>query len=100
MAIARVFEARGWTVEQYDQLIERLAARLGLRPGESGPGVLFHWAAATESGVRAVDVYASRADADRLVSESIGPIAAELGLATPEITELEVHRYLRTSTAA
>jgi hypothetical protein len=98
MAIARVFEARGWTVGEYDELIERLVTQLGLEPGGSAPGVLFHWAAATDTGVRAVDVYASREDADRLAAESIGPIAADLGLAPPEITEVDVHRYLRAST--
>jgi hypothetical protein len=57
---------------------------------------LFHWAAETDDGMRAVDVYASREAADRLVNESVGPIAGELGLAPPEITELEVHNYLTT----
>jgi hypothetical protein len=95
MAIARVFEGRGWTVDQYDELIERLVAQLGLAPGASAPGVLFHWAAATDAGVRAVDVYESSEAADRLAAGSIGPIAAELGLAPPDISEVEVHRYLR-----
>jgi hypothetical protein len=94
MAIVRTFEAKGWTTDGYDELMRRLVAKLGLLPGDSAPGVLFHWAGATEDGMRAVDVYESRAAADALVSESIGPIAAELGLASPEITELEVHNYL------
>lgn len=94
MPIVRTFEAKGWTTDQYDQLIGRLVAQLGLGPGQSAPGVLFHWAAATDDGMRAVDVYESRAAADRLAGESIGPIAGELGLAPPEITELEVHNSL------
>jgi hypothetical protein len=44
--------------------------------------------------MRAVDVYESREAADRLVIDSIGPIARELGLALPEISESEVHSYL------
>lgn len=95
MVIARVFEGKGWTAAQYDALIGRLADQLGLAPGESAKGVLFHWAAASGDGMRAVDVYESRADADRLVQETIGPIAAELGLPLPDITETEVHNYLR-----
>lgn len=94
MTIVRTFEARGWTEAQYDALMEKLVADLGLPAGRSAPGVLFHWAAATETGMRAVDVYESRVAADRLVAEHIGPIAGELGLPLPEIGELEVHNYL------
>jgi hypothetical protein len=94
MAIVRTFEAKGWTAADYDELIRRLVASLDLAPGKSAPGVLFHWAAETDDGMRAVDVYDSREAADRLVNESVGPIAGELGLALPEITELEVHHYL------
>ncbi|HVT76170.1 MAG TPA: hypothetical protein VHD87_04005 [Acidimicrobiales bacterium] len=94
MTIARVFEAKGWTAAQYDELIAKLVADLGLAPGRSAPGVLFHWAAATDEGMRAVDVYESREAADTLVQDHIGPIAGALGLPLPEITELEVHNFL------
>lgn len=94
MAIARVFERKGWTPHQYDELITKLVADLRLAPGRSAPGVLFHWAAATDDGMRAVDVYESREAADRLVPDNIGPIAAGLGLPLPDITEFEVHNLL------
>jgi hypothetical protein len=94
MAVARVFEGKGWTAQQYDELIVKLAADVGLDAGQSAPGVLFHWAAATEGGMRAIDVYESRDAADRLVQDHIGPIAGSLGLPVPEITEFEVHNYL------
>ena len=94
MAIARVFEGRGWTPQQYDELIAKLVAELGLEPGGSAPGVLFHWAASTDDGMRAVDVYESREAADQLVQDHIGPIAGALGLPLPEITEFEVHNLL------
>ena len=89
MTIARIFDAPGWTPDQYDSLIARM--QLG---GRSAPGVLFHWAAQTETGMKAVDVYESRAAADHLVQEKIGPIAAELGLPAPEISEFEVRATL------
>jgi hypothetical protein len=94
MAIVRTFEAKGWTTDGYDELMRHLVTQLGLPPGQTAPGVLFHWAGATDDGMRAVDVYESREAADRLAAESIGPIAGQLGLAPPEITELEVHNYL------
>ena len=94
MTIVRTFEGKGWTASQYDELITRLVGRLGLQDGQSAPGVLFHWAAETDDGMRAVDVYESRAAADSLVTEQIAPIAQELGLPLPDVTELEVHNYL------
>jgi hypothetical protein len=90
MAIARVFDARGWTPEQYDALIARMD--LG---GRSAPGVLYHWAAATPDGMRAVDVYESREAADRLAREQIGPAAEALGLPMPAISEFEVRAILQ-----
>ena len=90
MAIARVFDAKGWTAEQYDTLIERM--ELG---GHSAPGVLFHWAAPTADGIRAVDVYESREAADRLANTKLGPLLAQLGLAMPEVSEFEVRSLLQ-----
>jgi hypothetical protein len=95
VAIARMFDGKGWTTGQYDELIARMVDQLGLKPGEAAQGVVFHWAAATDGGMRAVDVYESREAADRLVRESIGPIAGDLGLPLPDITEFEVHNILR-----
>jgi hypothetical protein len=87
--IAREFHGKGWTGEQYDELIARM--ELG---GHSASGVLCHWAAVTDDGIHAVDVYESREAADRLVQEKVGPIAAEIGLPTPEIREYNVRGYL------
>ena len=56
MAVARVFEGKGWTAQQYDELIAKLVGELGLAPGKSAPGVLFHWSATTDDGMRAVTV--------------------------------------------
>jgi hypothetical protein len=87
--IAREFNGRGWTADQYDALIERMDL-----DGRAAPGVLFHWAAVTDAGVHAVDVYESREAADRLAAERIAPLAAELGLSMPEIAEYPVHAVL------
>lgn len=89
MAIAREFNGAGWTLQQYDTLIERM--NYG---GHSAPGVLFHWAAKTPEGVHAVDVYQSREVADTLAQEKIGPLAQELGLPMPQIAEYEIHAIL------
>jgi len=92
MTVARIFDGKGWTAEQYDELLRRLLD--GSDGGRrAAPGVLFHWSAATEDGMRAVDVYESREAADALAGQIV-PIAGELGLAIPEITEFEVHDFL------
>ena len=89
MAIARVFDAPGWTTSHYDTLIARM--QLG---GHAAPGVLFHWAAQTDEGMKAVDVYDSREAADRLAQDKIGPIVAELSLPMPRISEFDVWAML------
>jgi hypothetical protein len=87
--IAREFTGKGWTGEQYDSLIEKMNL-----DGHSAPGVLFHWAATTDDGVHAVDVYESHEAADRLVQDRVGPIVAELGLPAPQIREYAVRNLL------
>ena len=94
MALAREFECKGWTADQYDALIVRCAERLNLAPDQIWPGNVFHWAAVTPTGLHVVDVYESREAGDRLAQEQIGPVAQELGLPMPEITEYEVHSFL------
>lgn len=89
MAIAREFHGPGWTGEQYDELISRMD--MG---GHSAPGVIFHWAAVTDDGVRAVDVYESVEAADKLVADLIGPLSGELGLTPPEVKQYEVRAFL------
>ena len=91
MQVARTFRGKGWTLEQYDELIDRMD--LG---GHAAPGVLFHWAGQTGDGIVAVDVYESREAADWLAQEKVGPIAAELGLPMPEVEEQSVDRILTT----
>lgn len=87
--IAREFTGRGWTAEQYDELIAGM--QLG---GRAADGVVFHWAGVTSDGIRVVDVYESREAADRLAAEKIGPLAQALGLAPPEVAEYDVHATL------
>ncbi len=94
MALAREFDCKGWTAAQYDALIDRCAERMNLERDRLWPGNMFHWAAVTPSGIHVVDVYESREAGDRLAQEQIAPVAMELGLPMPEITEYEVHSVL------
>lgn len=89
MAVVRVFECKGWTSEQYDELIARMELA-----GHAAPGVLFHVAGPTDDGFRAIDVYDSLESADRLANEKVIPIVMALGLTPPEISQFDVHSTL------
>jgi hypothetical protein len=92
VAIAAVLEFSGGTLDQYDQVIEKM----GFKPGGAGPpGALFHWITGTDDGIRVTDVWQDRETFDRFAQEKIGPITAEVGLpGPPQITFYEVHNYL------
>ena len=89
MAVAFEMNFKGATLEQYDHVMELM----GLSAGGPGPeGVVFHWAAATDDGLRVVDVWESAAAYNKFAQEQIGPFSAQVGIAgPPEVTSYEVH---------
>ena len=91
MAVAVIMEFNGATVAQYDQVINKM----NLAKGGPGPaGSLSHWAAATEAGLLAVDVWQSRELYEAFARDQIGPFSAEAGITEPpKITYHEVHNY-------
>jgi hypothetical protein len=92
MAVAVVIDFEGGTLDQYDQVVERM----GLTAGGAGPpGSLFHWATATDGGFRVTDVWETREQFDQFAQESIGPNAGAAGLdQPPRIAFHEVHNHL------
>jgi hypothetical protein len=90
MAVALILDFKGATLDQYDQVVEKMD--LG---GKPAPGGISHWCAATDDGFRVVDVWEDRATFDKFAEEKIGPLSAEAGMPNPpEITEYPVHNYL------
>jgi hypothetical protein len=89
MAVGLILDFKGGTLDQYDQILEKMD--LG---GKVPPGAIFHWAAATDDGMRVVDVWEDRATFDKFAEEKIGPLSAEVGAPQPEITEYAVHNTL------
>jgi hypothetical protein len=89
MAVGLILEFKGSTLDQYDQIVEKMD--LG---GKVPPGAIFHWVAATDDGWRVIDVWEDRATFDKFAEEKIGPISAEVGAPQPEITEYAVHNML------
>lgn len=92
MPVAVEQNFRGATIEQYDQILEKM----GLRPGgPTPPGAISHWVAKTSDGMRVVDVWESKEDFERFAQAQIGPYAQEVGIdEEPETTFYDVHNYL------
>ncbi len=84
MAVALLIEFPGGTQEQYD----KINYLLGLEKGTLNlpRGLIFHVAGPTERGWQIVDVWESRADFDRFLSEKLGAAVRAVGvmIATPK----------------
>jgi len=89
MAVGLILDYRGGTLAQYDRISEMMPGA-----GRLGEGAIFHWVAATDDGVRVVDVWEDRATFDKFDEEMLGPFTADVGAPQPEITEYEVHKML------
>jgi hypothetical protein len=90
MAVGLILDFKGATLDQYDQVVEKMD--LG---GKTAPGGIFHWVAQTDDGIKVVDVWGDRATFDKFAEEKIGPITQEVGFPNPpEITEYQIHNTL------
>ena len=92
MAVGVVMTFEGATLEQYDQVL----AKLGLGPGASAPpGGLFHWVAATDTGIRVTDVWETKEQFEAYSASQIGPATVAVGVpGPPEVTFYEVYNYI------
>ena len=92
MAVGVVLQFEGATLDQYDELVERM----GFSPGGTGaPGGLFHWVTQTDDGIRVTDVWQDRETFEQFAQDRIGPLSAEVGITNPpEISFFDVHNYL------
>jgi hypothetical protein len=92
MAVAIEMNFKGATLEQYDQVLELMNLTPG---GATPPGAISHWVAATDDGLRVVDVWEDMETFDRYAQEKIGPFTKQAGFeGEPEITTYDVHSYL------
>jgi hypothetical protein len=81
----------GGTVDQYEQVIEKMGFE---HQGKGPPGALFHWVTKTDDGLKVVDVWESAEQFQAFADSQIGPHSAAVGLAEPEVTPYPVHNYL------
>jgi hypothetical protein len=92
MPVGVIMDFAGATLEQYDQVIEKMGFTKG---GPGAPGGLFHWVTRTDEGIRVVDVWEARDVFDRFAQEQIGPYTQEVGIPEPpQMTFYEVHNHL------
>jgi hypothetical protein len=95
MAVGVVMEFKGATLDQYDQVIEKM----GLSPGGAMPrGGLAHWATASDDGIRITDLWETREQFEKFAQEQIGPFTQEVGIpGPPEISFYEAHNWMLQS---
>ncbi len=89
MAVGLIVDFDGGTIEQYDQMNEKM--EIG---DKAPPGCHFHWSTKTDNGFRVVDVWDDRATFDAFFQEKVGPHAGEVGIPEPQIEEFEVYKEL------
>ena len=98
MAVGVVMEFTGATLEQYDQVLEKMGLVQG---GPMPDGGLSHWVCATDDGIRITDVWESREQYEKFAQEQIGPFSQEVGIpGPPEISFHEAHNYLLKTASA
>lgn len=92
MAVAVVLDFKGATLDQYDQVLEKMGLKSG---GAGAPGGISHFCTKTDDGFRVVDVWEDKETFEKFQEEQIGPFAAEVGFPSPpEVKFLDVHSYL------
>jgi hypothetical protein len=93
MAVALEMEFRGGTLDQYDQVMDKM----GLRPGGVAPpeGLLFHWVRKTDDGIQVTDVWDNKDAFDAFAEAQIGPITQEVGIpGPPEVRFYDVYNHV------
>jgi hypothetical protein len=87
MAIGVLTEIDEGTLEQYDQVNERIQAQ-----GDPPAGMIVHTAGAKEGGgFRIFDVWESQADFERFQQERLGPVVSEVVGADARPSRQEVY---------
>lgn len=91
MAIAVQMDFAGATLEQYDAVLQLMA----LTPGGPGPaGAISHFSTLTDTGLRVVDVWATKEQYEAFAQEQIGPFAQQVGMGGPPAVQIfDVHNY-------
>jgi hypothetical protein len=83
MAICRIFEVQGATLDQYDEVDSKYP--------DLPAGNRYHVAGAVGDTLYVIEVWESGEASDRWMEDQIGPELEEVGIPEPKVTEFEVH---------
>ena len=96
MAVAIEMNFKGATIDQYDQVIEKMGLTGGSRPSSRRD---LDWVAKTDEGIRVVDVWETKKNVfDRFAADQDGPLHPRAGIdEEPEMRIYDVHNHLTPS---
>jgi len=86
MAVCRIYDVSGATLEQYDRVNEDVGP-------EKPDGAMCHIAGATDNGIMVIEVWESPEHIERYMQSGLGDALGAAGVPEPKITELEVHNF-------
>ena len=83
MAVCRIYEVNGGTLEQYDAVDEKVP--------DMPPEAKYHVAGEANGTLYVIEVWESREAIERFMEGPLGPALEEAGIPEPKVTEFEVH---------
>jgi hypothetical protein len=86
MAVVVQMEAKGLTIQQYDQANAMMQGKLP-------PGCLAHAAYVVPGGMHFVDVWESEGEFETFAKESLSKMAEAVGMNPPEVQIMPAHDY-------
>ena len=89
MAVVVQMEAKGLTIQQYDQANAMMGGKLP-------PGCLSHAAYVVSGGMHFVDVWESEGAFETFAKETLSQMASALGMNPPEVQIMPAHDYQHT----
>jgi hypothetical protein len=95
MAVAFVLDFPGGTMEQYNQVVDRMHL-----DGRMAPGGLVHVAGSYAGGLRVIDIWENMEHFAQFRAEQIVPHTEALGLPSPEVRMIEIDEEKLGSGAA
>jgi len=83
MAICRIYEIEGGTLDQYDEVDAKFP--------ESPEGAKLHVAGAADGRLYVVEIWESREQVERYMQSGVGTAIEEAGIPEPKVAEFEIH---------
>lgn len=83
MAICRIYEVEGGTLDQYDEVDAKFP--------EQPEGARLHLAGAADGRLFVVEIWESSEKADEYMASDVGAAIEEAGIPEPKVTEFEIH---------